>query len=148
MGFYKVDENGKQIRNKVVVDCSKDEILVEQAHKKEVDINAIVKRHGVDLIAKTQKLQSADYVMDDISGNDFQEAMMKVTKAQQTFEQLPSTVRKQFNNSPAEFMDFVQNPDNGEALVSMGLATKKEPTVPIQVEVTNPTTTNPETPPE
>lgn len=147
MSFYRTDEEGNIIRRRVGLKCPED-VITEQAHKAEVDINNIVKRHGVDLIAKTQQLQSAEYVWDDIQGNDFQEAMLKVTKAQQNFDAMPSKVRKQFNNNPAEFMDFVQNPQNAEKLVEMGLAQREPLQQPIQVEVTNPTTTNPETPPE
>lgn len=148
--FIRVDSDGNQIRRKVVVDCSEDEILTEQSHKDEVNINNIVKRHGVDLIAKTAALQTAEYQMDDITGNDFQEAMLKVTKAQQTFESMPSALRKKFDNNPAQFMDFVQNPDNQDSLVEMGLAQRLPTNQPVEVIVTNQAepVSNPETPPE
>ena len=42
MSFYRFDEQGKQIRNRCVLDCTGDEVRVEQAHKDEVDINVIV----------------------------------------------------------------------------------------------------------
>lgn len=123
-------------RHRVVVDCSKDEIIVEQSHAKEVDINNIIKKHGIDLIAKTNLLQSQDFRFDDVTGNDFQEALFKIKKAESSFNAMPSNLRKQFNNNPAEFLDFVQNPDNASALVEMGLANAPKPApAPVQVEI-------------
>lgn len=138
--FYKKDDEGNPIRRRVVVDCSEDEVIVEQSHKDEVNINNIIKRHGIDLVAKTNNLRSSDYTFDDIPGNDFQEAMLKVIKAQDTFMTIPSAIRKKFNNNPAEFLDFVQNPENMDEMVNLGLATRKAPEQPIEVVVTNPET--------
>ncbi|AXL14469.1 internal scaffolding protein [Microviridae sp.] len=136
--FMKIDEMGEQVRNRVTLDCSNDDLKTEQAHKAEVDINNIVRRHGVDMIQKTAMLQTPEYQMDDISGNDFQEAMLKVTKAQQTFDQLPSKIRKEFDNNPAVFMDFVHNPDNQDAMIDLGLAQRVPVDAPVEVIVTNP----------
>jgi len=138
MSFAKYNESGELIRNRVVVDCSKDELLTEQNHKDEVNINNIIRRHGIDLITKTAMLKAPDMHFDDVTGNDFQEAMFKVTKARQTFESMPSAIRKEFDNNPARFMDFVQNPDNSEAMIEMGLS--KAPIIeqPIEVIITNP----------
>ena len=93
----------------------------------------------MDLIRKTAMLQSQDFQFDDVSGNDFQEAMQIITKAQQTFDNMPSALRQQFNNSPAEYLDFVQNPENQTTLVEMGLANAPPaPAQPTPVVVTNP----------
>lgn len=143
MSFYKRDIDGNVIRKKVTLDCSVDDLLTEQSHKDEVNINNIVKRHGIDMIQKVAQLNQGEYLMDDIPTNDFMESMNIVLKAQQTFSQLPSEVRKQFNNQPAEFMDFVQNPDNGQALVDMGLAQRITSPEPITVRVEPPTETPP-----
>lgn len=141
--FRKYNEEGIRIRNRVTVDCSGDKILVEQSHKDEVDINTIVKRHGMDLIAKTALLQQPQW--DEVPGNDFQESMQIITKAQRTFDQLPSVIRKKFNNNPGEFLDYVQNPDNQDGLVDLGLATRKPEITPIEVRVIP--EPEPETPP-
>lgn len=123
MSFTKLNEKGKQIRyTKAVIDCSKDEPIVEQSHKAEVDINKIVRKHGTDLIAKVAAMQSRDYQFDDVTGNDFQESMLILTKAQQNFEAMPSQIRKQFDNDPAKFLDFVQDKNNLPQLRKMGLA--------------------------
>lgn len=149
--FYKVDEKGNQIRNQVVLDCSADEMLTEQSHKDEVDINQIIKRHAKqgELIARTAMLNTTDYRFDDVTGNDFMEASLIIAKAQQSFDQMPHKVRDRFDNNPAKFLDFVQNPENGKELYEMGLAERVPTTTPIQVQVMNqtePEVKSPETP--
>jgi phage internal scaffolding protein len=148
MGFYRYDEEGKVVRKRVILKCNfKDDLLTEQSHKDEVNINNIIKRHGTDMIRKTALLKSQEYVFDDVTGNDFQEAMFKVNKAQESFDSLPSEVRKKFDNNPAKFMDFVQNPDNADSMVELGLAERIPETPPVQVEVVSPPSETTETPP-
>lgn len=141
--FAKYDSKGKIKRQRVVIDCQKiidsgKEICrTEQNHLQEVNINAIVKRHGVDTIQKTALLASQEFQFDDVTGNDFQEAMLKTTKAKQTFDQLPSAIRKEFDNSPAKFLDFVHNSENEQKMIEMGLANPKSQPQTVKVEVTN-----------
>jgi len=147
MSFYKTDSNNEIIRNRVEYVQPEDEkIIVEQHHKDEVNINNIIKRHGMDMIAKTAMLNQGEYIMDDNPTNDFQEAMFIVTKANETFSQMPSELRKKFNNSPAEYMDFIQNPANIDEMVSLGLAQRTPEAPVVKVEVTNQQTA--ETPPD
>lgn len=146
MPFRKYDSKGKQIRNRVTTDCQQaikdgEEVMVEQSHKSEVDINNIVKKHGADLIGKIAALQQWTY--DDVTGNDFQESMNALIKARDTFADVPSDIRKQFDNDPAKFMDFVYNPDNKDKLVEMGLAHAEPVVEPIEVVVANPVETPP-----
>lgn len=152
MSFRNKNKTGENIRRRCVLDCSESKILTEQAHKREVDINNIVKKHGIQHIESVSRLQSPDFRFDDVSGNDFQEAMEITTRAKEEFLTLPATIRKQFDNNPAQFLDFVQNPANNDQLVSMGLAQRTPAEPPVQVIITNPETQNPpvtnsETPP-
>lgn len=137
MAFSKHDSDGVIIRQRKILTIPEDEIVrVEQHHKDEVDINNIIRRHGLDLIAKTAQMQQFQY--DDNPNNDFQEIMNAVLKASDSFESLPSQIRKQFDNNPAQFMDFIYNPENADKMVEMGLANPPPPpTEPIQVTVTN-----------
>lgn len=152
MTFAIYDSKGKVKRNRVCIDCQKaiedgETVLVEQNHKDEVDINQIIKRHGIDLVTKVGMMRSQEYQFDDVTGNDFQEAANILIKAQDQFDSLPSAVRKEFDHNPAKFLDFVQNPDNLPKMYEMGLAVKPAPEQPVQVLVTNPEPV-PETPAE
>lgn len=152
MSWYKTDDTGEVIRKKSIIDCQKaieegrEKILVEQSHKDEVDINNIVARHGADNVAAISQLQN--WAFDDVVGNDFQESMNAIIKARDTFEQVPSRIRKEFDNDPAKFLDFVRNPDNQEQLYDWGLAQRPPVVEPILVEMaTPPPETTTETPP-
>lgn len=143
MSFTKKDVDGKIYRYKnATIDCSKDKTIVEQSHKKEVDINNIVKRAGsAEMIAKTALLQTPEYRFDDLPGNDFMEAHLILAKAEQSFGQLDSATRAEFNNEPARFLDYVQNPENKDKLIERGWANPPEPEpTPVEVLVTNPET--------
>jgi len=142
MSFYKTNDKGELIRKRVQLSIPEDEVIrVEQSHKDEVNINNIVKRHGMDLIAKTAALQQFTY--DDNPNNDFQETMNMILKAEKSFSSVPSEIRKQFDNDPAKFMDFIHNGDNQQQLIDWGLAKAPETPQPIEVVVIN----QPETPP-
>ena len=92
---------------RTVVDCQAavaagEEIRVEQSHKDEVNINNIVRKHGADLIAKVSQL--TEFQFDDVTGNDFQENMNAIIKARDTFANVPSDIRRRFDNNPAKLM--------------------------------------------
>lgn len=144
MSFYNRDEEGNIIRKRVVTDCSESEdnpLITEQSHKAECDINAIIKKHGVDMIQRTSRLMQENMRFDDVTGNDFQEAMEKVTKAKTEFLKLPSAIRDRFDNNPAKFLDFAHNPDNLDEMNKMGLIkVTPQAQAPVQVQVMNPET--------
>jgi len=93
--------------------------LTQQHSKDEVDINLIMARYiktGVlDHVAKYEPQYSEN------TATDYHESMNIVIRANDMFADLPSSVRKQFDNNPAEFLNFVQNPDNISKLAEMGL---------------------------
>jgi len=99
----------------------------KQAFKDECDINKIVERfkqtQGPDFLDKLAGYVTGTY--GDFSNiPDYREALDQVKKAQQMFDALPATVRKEFDNDPAYFLDFCQNPDNNNKLLEMGLLSK------------------------
>ena len=105
-------------KRKVVLD-NFEPSLTEQAHKEEVDINGIVRRY--------QRTGTFDHVAKyggeygDVAPTTYHEAMNVLVKADQMFEELPSNLRKRFNNSPPEFLEFVQNADNYDEAKELGL---------------------------
>lgn len=90
----------------------------EQAHKKECDMNYILRnyhRTGLITHAKTYEGQ-----YDDVSVQDFQEAMFLVDKAKAMYGELPSNIREQFAG-PQKFLEFVNNPENRPKMQEMGI---------------------------
>lgn len=83
------------------------------------------------LMAKYRKTGMLDHVNtyqgnygDFTTHTDFAESMNKVVKANQAFDQLPSELRKRFNNDTADFLEFVHDPKNIDEMVDLGLAVK------------------------
>lgn len=93
--------------------------LTEQSHAQECDINYILKDYKRTGFIKHAKQHEGKY--DDISVQDFQDAMFKVTEAQNMFNALPGQVKKDFGQSPAQFLEFVQNPENVSKLEKLGI---------------------------
>lgn len=56
---------------------------------------------------------------------DFRTAMEQVKQADEAFLRLPPVVRKRFDNDPALFLDFVDDPANENELRSLGLLRPK-----------------------
>ncbi|AXL15282.1 internal scaffolding protein [Microviridae sp.] len=98
----------------------------QQHQKDETDINKIMKRYiktgVIDHINKHQGVYT------NCPGMDYHEAMTFMRQAEGQFLELPSQVRKQFDNDPGKFLDFVDNPDNIDKLREMGLTLSKAQT--------------------
>lgn len=127
--IYFVDENGEEAVGKT-----------EQCHKNECDINNVIKKYDKHKIF-THVNNTIGHYGDYTEVDEFAVALNKVAKAQELFDALPSEIRKEFNNDPGDYIEFVTNPENMDKMVEMGLA-KAQPQIIeeiIKVEVTNPT---------
>jgi hypothetical protein len=104
---------------KKVVTVTGLESKTEQSYGEMLDINRMLEpamkqgllRHGITF--------EGEY--DDIPVGDFQEAQFIVAKGKSMFEQLPSNMRTKFENDPAKFMAFVQDPANESWLRENGV---------------------------
>lgn len=116
----------------------------KQSFKEECDIN--------NIMSKYQKTGLLDFVNEheaqygDATGIDFQEALETVRSAQEMFADMPSSVRRRFDNDPAAFLEFVNNPDNRDEAVELGLikADKEVGTPPEVVEAAREPVVEPE----
>ncbi len=94
--------------------------MTEKAHVGDTDINQIM--------AKALKGEHSDYIKDhaghygDATSLDYFEAQTTIANANSLFEDLPSKIRNKFENNPAKFLDFVQDPKNLEEMVELKLA--------------------------
>lgn len=101
--------------------------LTKQSFKDECDINNVMKRFertgAIEHLAK----YGPQYA--DVMPVDFQQAMNTVALANSMWEELPVSV-KQRVGSPEGFLEFVNDPGNGQELVELGLAVSA-PVVPV-----------------
>lgn len=87
------------------------------------DINNIVSGMaqpiGVRPVDTTEKLRV-------FSPDLFEKSMLQSAEAKNLFMQLPSDVRKRFDNKPAKLLEFISNPDNLEEGIKLGLFTRHD----------------------
>jgi len=114
-------------RRRVQVDFKNFPSKTKQEFKEECDINSIMDRYqATGLIQHVNKYQGR---YDELGEPcDFQTAQNIIIEANEAFDSLPSKLRKRFGNNPNEFLEFVQNPANREAMREMGLLNPERPT--------------------
>jgi phage internal scaffolding protein len=99
--------------------------LAKQSFAAETNINNILRKyHKTGLLDHVNKHQG-DY-SDLTLGTDYHENMTALIAAQDAFDSLPSGIRTQFHNDPAEFLEFAQNGENIAEMISLGLATPSQ----------------------
>lgn len=119
------------------------ESRTRQEFAAECNVNTIMARYkktGVFPMDQ-RKLQYVDF--GDVP--DLQSAMNTLIDAERAFMSLPAKVRRDFDNSPIEFVKFAEDRENLPKLREWGLAEPEKPLeAPMRVEVVNP----PPAPPE
>jgi len=95
----------------------------KQSFKDECDINRIMSRYYKTGLLEHVQTAVAQYL--DVTGADFQDAQNLVAGANSMFHMLPSHVRTKFENSPAKFLEFMENPANAQEAISLGLGTAR-----------------------
>ena len=106
------------------------ESLTKQADKKSADINHIMARYEkTGLIEHVNRFEGSygDYM--EIP-EDYQGCIDMVREAQEMFQTVPSRIRAEFDNDPGQFLAFVSDPENREAMGEMGLLPKSPPVSP------------------
>lgn len=97
----------------------------KQSFKDECDVNNILSRY--EKTGLLPQLSELPQYGDFSETMDYQTSMNFIVKANEQFDKLPAKLRKRFQNDPAQFMEFVHDPENSDDLVKMGLATKPVP---------------------
>lgn len=115
--------------------------MTKQSHKDECDINQILAKFQKSGMVTHSNKNAARYGF--ATSLDLRESLEIVKEAQTMFDELPSTIRKKFRNEPAEFLDFVQNPDNLAEMGEMGMlnpplavTTVRLEALPVKTEAT------------
>lgn len=100
--------------------------LANQSFKDECDINNIMRKHGHDPVAFNTLTRKGGVYGDFSEISDYQGMLQKVADAQDAFSSLPSALRERFRNSPGELIEFLQNPQNYDEGVKLGLLVSKQ----------------------
>lgn len=96
--------------------------FTEQGHKRECDVNEIIKKYDKQgLISHISEIEAK---FGDVTGADFKLMNDKVANAMSMFEKLPAAIRKRFRNSPGLLLEFMENENNREEAIKLGLINK------------------------
>lgn len=99
----------------------------------EADINWIAKAYGLTgkkLPIPPEIFDPRHYIDQGDAPPDLQSALNLVRDAEHQFMQLPATLRRRFDDSPAVLWDWLQSPENGKEAVTLGLLKEIAPEPP------------------
>lgn len=100
--------------------------MTKQAHKDEADINNILRKHEKGLVVDHLNLHQGQYG-DFIDAPDYHTALNRINDANTAFMSVPAEIRARFSNDAAQFLNFVQDPENLAEMREMGLAHPERP---------------------
>lgn len=121
---YDENYNPAEFATDVGYDPSKPDAALEasatqQSFADECDVNIIMARWAKTGIMPQGSRQSQ---FGDFTGaEDYQSAMNAVIAAQNAFDALPANIRKRFENDPAQLLAFINDVNNRDEAISLGL---------------------------
>ncbi len=121
--------------------------LTEQSHKDICDIHRIVRKSIETGVCEHTNQHEGQY-LDLPDSTTYHEYMNRVAEVNSMFQTVPTEIRADFQQSPAKFVEFMQNPKNKEKIAEYGFSTAH---FPVELEgkttQTNPNPPNPQTNP-
>jgi phage internal scaffolding protein len=94
--------------------------LTEQCHKDKCDVNNILAKYQRTGVLEHANQHQGKYD-NFIAVTDYHDSLNKILEAEQMFSSLPSSLRKEFNNNPADFLSFVSDDANADRMRELGL---------------------------
>jgi len=99
-----------------------DASLAQQHFKDECDINNILRQFNITGLLPEAPL-SPRY--GDFTGiGDYHTALNQVIAAEDEFMSLPAQIRARFENDPSQLIEFLNNPENRNEAIDLGLVNK------------------------
>ena len=98
---------------------------VEQSHRDKCNINSIMRKASETGLVPTNN--TAPNYGDFTNVQDYQTCKNRLLDAQRDFSELPSHIRRRFDNDPSKLIEFVNDPDSLEEARQLGLVTTPEP---------------------
>ncbi|QXP08219.1 MAG: internal scaffolding protein [Arizlama microvirus] len=125
-----------------IQDMSKSPNIVQQRFKTDVNINHIVEKAKVQ--GRLPENRNKGF-FGDFSSIDFNAMQNTVAQAREGFNLLPSKLRARFGNDPTQLINFVNDDENYEEAIKLGLVPPRpEAVVPAPLlDVTGTTDTKP-----
>lgn len=96
------------------------ESRTKQSFKNECDINAIIDNYTSTGVL-THVSEVVGQYLDVSEIGDYRTALHNIREVSEQFMALPSGIRAEFQNDPAQFMDFLADPSNHDRAAELGL---------------------------
>jgi phage internal scaffolding protein len=113
-----------------------DPSLAQQHMKDECDINVLVERFGVTGNMPVAPIEPS---YGDFSGvGDYHTALNKIKAADDAFMALPAKIRAKFDHDPNALLNYLQNEENRDEAIQIGLIDGKPVVEPIVSAVETP----------
>jgi phage internal scaffolding protein len=113
-----------------------DPSLAQQHMKDECDINVIVERFGVTGHIPVAPIEPS---YGDFSGvSNYHDAMNRIKAADEAFMALPAKIRAKFDHDPNALLNYLQNEENRDEAIQIGLIDGKPVVEPIVSAVETP----------
>jgi phage internal scaffolding protein len=124
---FKVNHTNATAEGIVFTDPS----MTQQHFKDETMIDNILQKYAetgflTDPFSPKRPIQFGDF--SDVT--DFQTAQNAVARATEYFESLPSRIRSSFNNSPSDFLQALNDPEQRSKLEALGFVASEPPKEP------------------
>lgn len=111
------------VSHETAISCPPEEDRTQQQFKEEADINTIVAR-----VKRGDVPPFFPGTYGDFSNvPNFHAAMNQVLAARESFMRLPARIRRRFDNSPAELVDFLSDPANLQEAIELKIVEKPKP---------------------
>ena len=122
----------------------KEPTMTVQSEKDNCDINVIMNRYATCGTPLPYRADGVQPVYADVSElGDYMENFQRCKQAEEMFNALPSALRKELDNNPANLIPFIQNKKNESRCIEYGLINKPIVEAPKAPVVVNPNPANP-----
>lgn len=109
----------------------KEPTMTIQSEKDNCDINVIMNRYATCGTPLPYRTDGVEPVYADVSElGDYMENYQRCKQAEEMFNSLPSALRKELDNNPANLLPFIQDEKNKERCYEYGLLNKPVVKVP------------------
>lgn len=125
-----------------VINFDTDPGKTEQHHKDDVSTQMIVNKARKTGVVEHVAAYKGTYG-DFINAPDFIEASLQIARAKTMFESVPAHIRKDFQNDPAHYLEFMQDPKNREKIEAYGLDASHLPEVEADTPPASPPAAQP-----
>jgi phage internal scaffolding protein len=113
-----------------------DPSLAQQHMKDECDINVLVERFGVTGSMPVAPIEPS---YGDFTGvGDYHTALNKIKAADEAFMALPAKIRAKFDHDPNALLNYLQNAENRDEAIQIGLIDGKPVVEPVVSVVETP----------